>query len=173
MESFVGSHITNPGAIIDMDLAPNPIVNDKSNTPSDHPTPSTLNSSSNTFYSRADHHPPPQQSQHPSSTTTATNHSIQAPVDPLSIPSTGGSGPHRNQFNNSPPVAGQFSVNTEVPPFYNPGTPTSFPMPSPSTWHFSTSQVPATSPGNMTPGFLNDSHLAQLLSSNNWDSWRN
>lgn len=172
MGSFVGPHITNLGAIIDMDLAPNPIVNDKSNTPSDYPTPSTLNSSSNTSYIRADHHPPPQQSQHPSSTTTtATNHSTQAPVDPLSIPSTGSSGSHPNKFNNSPSVAGQLSANTEVPPFYSTGTPTSFPMPSLSTWESSTSQVPATNPGNMTPGF--DNPLAQLLGSNNWDSWRN
>src|SRR5699024_5850385 len=90
-----GTETSTPGPIIDMDGAPNfNLGNANNNPPSDYPSPSTTDSSSNISYQRASH-PSPQKSQQQASTT-------QVPLNPLDISSaaaTSGGNTIPNQFN--------------------------------------------------------------------------
>lgn len=191
MQQFVRTHGTiTPGveaaapSVFDAEATSEHFSNDSNNnhrTPSDHPTPSTLDSSSSASYPR----PGPPISQQPSSTiptaantttTTTTTAQAQAPINPLGL---GISSPATITGNNSGPssIAGQlYQNNPGTAPFYPGGGPeASFTMPSPPTWDFTTTQANMSSPGNMTPGTtgpFNESQLEQLLSGANWDAWR-
>lgn len=172
MQDFIGT----PGPIIDMDGAPNfNLGNTNNKPPSDHPTPSTIDSSSNTSYQRTGH-PSPQKSQQQPSTT-------QAPLNPLGISSTAaaatdGGNTDPNQFNDPSSLARQLSSNHPVAPFYSTGADTtSFSISSPSTWDFTNppAQVPVSNPGGMAPGTtgpFSEAQLAQILSATSWDAWR-
>ena len=172
-----GTETSTPGPIIDMGGAPN--FNLNNNPQSDHPSPSTIDSSSNTSYQRTGH-PSPQKSQQQASTT-------QVPLNPLDISSTvatGGSGGNTepNQFNDPSSLARQLSSNHPEAPFYSTGADTtSFSISSPPAWDFTNPQAQAqaqssvSNPGGMTPGTtvpFSEAQLAQILSATSWDAWR-
>lgn len=167
-------------SVVDAEATPELFTSDNNNnnhnrTPSDHPTPSTLNSSSNASYPRTD---PPISQQPPSTAPTAaaaattTTTQAQTPISPLGISSSATA-----TGSNSGPssIAGQLYENNPGTPFYTGGFETSFTMPSPPTWDFATTQANVSSPGNMalgTAGPFNEAQLEQLLSGTNWDAWR-
>lgn len=172
-----GTETSTPGPIIDMGGAPNfNLGNTNNNLSSDHPSPSTIDSSSNTSYQRTSH-PSLQKSQQQPSTT-------QVPLNPLDISSatSGGSGGNTdpNQFNDPSSLARQLSSNHQETPFYSTGADTtSFSISSPSAWDFSNpqaqSQPSVSNPGGMTPGTtapFSEAQLAQILSATSWDAWR-
>ena len=185
MQDFIGPPLNlNPGIetsttgpIIDMDGAPNFNLNNK--PPSDHPSPSTIDSSSNTSYQRTGH-PSPQKPLQQESTT-------QASLNPLDISSaaataTGGGNTDPNQFNDPSSLARQLSSNHTETPFYSTGADTtSFSISSPSAWDFTNPEAQAqaqssvSNPGGMTPGTMapfSEAQLAQILSATSWDAWR-
>lgn len=186
MQDFIGPPLNlNPGTetstsgpIIDMDGAPNfSLGNTNNNLPSDHPSPSTIDSSSNTSYQRTSH-PSPQKSQQQPSTT-------QVPLNPMDISSaaataTGGGNTDPNQFNDPSSLARQLSSHHPETPFYSTGADaTSFSISSPSAWDFTNPPAQAQSsvpnPGGMTPGTtapFSEAQLAQFLSATSWDAWR-
>lgn len=138
-----------------MDTAPNPIV-DEINTPSNHQSPSTLNS-----LSRTEDAPP----QKPSPNT----HHPTQPTNPLDIPSSAGGGTDSNQFSDPSSLARH--LNQDTAPFYSTGPGTSFSIPSPSAWDFSNSQAGVPSPGNITSGPTDsyaEAQFAQFILDTTW-----
>lgn len=165
MQAFAGpSHTSNPGlesgAIIDMDAAPNVILNDDNRTPSNHQSPSTLNSLSNTSYSRTEK-PSPQRSQQPSPSNT-TQLPTQAPMNPLHIPPTGGV-TDPSQFGDPSSLARQLNPDT-ASSFFSTEPGTSFSIPSPSAWNFSNSQAAASGTGD----FSSEAQMAQFILDTTW-----
>lgn len=171
-----GTEISTPEPIMDMDGAPNFNLGNANNyPPSDHTSPSTIDSSSNTSYQRTDH-PSPQKSQQQASTTQASFN----PLDTSSAATTSNTDP--NQFNDLSSFATQLSSNHPETPFYSTGADTtSFSISSPSAWDLTNPQTQAqaqpsvSNPGGMAPGTtgpFSETQLAQILSATSWDAWR-
>lgn len=160
--------------------------NNSSRTPSDQPSPAALNCLSGTSY------PGPQQPFPTAATTTTTQTQPQARTQtqtqtssnqldiPPSASTTGtdpcnGADPCQTSGQSSVSANGQFYRNNPETPFLTTGPESSFTMPSPPNWDFSTSQPFVPSPGNVASGIsgpFNEAQLEQLVSSNNWGAWR-
>lgn len=172
-----------PGAVIDMDMDfPTDFGNlsDRNNPPSDHPTPSTLNSSSNTSYSVNGADNPS-----PGSNNKATNSGYPSQASAASFDKV-----NRNimpQGNTNPQVtdlgsmAGRFYPNSSDSPSVGTGASGIFSMPS--AWDLPT---PNPETGNGSFDGLNmetfsESQWAQMLNSQiqsehgtntGWENWR-
>jgi len=141
-----------------MDAAPNFMLNDDSNTPSNHQSPSTLNSISRT-------EDPPPQKLSPSN----TDHTTQIPINALNVPSCIGGGTDPSQFSDPSSLARH--LNQDTTSFYPTGPGMSFSMPSPSAWDFPNSQANVSSPENVTSGPTDsyaEAQLAQFILDTTW-----
>ncbi|KAJ5478078.1 hypothetical protein N7530_003587 [Penicillium desertorum] len=172
-----------PGAIIDMDMDFPPDfgnLSDRNNPPSDHPTPSTLNSSSNTSYSinGADDPSPGNKNQktssvYPSQASGPSFDKINSNIMPQ-----GNTNPQATDLGS---MAGQFYPSSSDSPSVAAGASGIFSMPS--AW-----DLPAPNPetGNEDFGSLNmetfsESQWAQMLNTQipgengtnaGWENWR-
>lgn len=156
---------------MDMDFSSDFNISEKVGPPSDHPTPSTLNSS-NTSYSlsRGDQPSPPKSQQQ--------SFFISAPQGPISslddvneldmLPET--TGP--NQFGDVSPLASQLfaSISEDQGGSTAPESLSHFP----STWNLAGFQSTNTGNTGASPsgmGAFDETQWAQLLSGANWDNW--
>lgn len=152
--------------------------NNSSRTPSDQPSPAALNRLPGTSY-------PGSQQPFPTSVATTTiqtqlqtqtsGNQLNKPPSASTTDPSNGSGACQISGQPSVSVNGQLYRSNPETPFFTTGPDTSFAMPSPPNWDFSTSQPFAPSPGNMTPGTagpFNEAQLEQLVSANNWGAWR-
>lgn len=172
-----------PGAIIDLDMDFPPDfgnLSDRNNPPSDHPTPSTLNSSSNTSYSinGADDPPPGNKSQ---KTNPVYPSQGSAPpfdkVNPNIMPQ-GNTNPQATDMGS---MAGRFYPNSSDSPSVGTGASGIFSMPS--AWDLPTPNPEAGNEdfGNLNMENFSESQWAQMLNTqiqgenaanNGWDNWR-
>lgn len=142
-----------PGTIIDVDMDFSPDFLGERNPPSDHPTPSTLNSSSNTSYSiSGTDNPSPGKKQHNSGTTHSGQSSGAIHISPTSTES-----PQIPDMNTRPGQASAF----DIPPAWD--------LPTPNA---DMSNVDF----NVNMNSLSEAQWAQILNNNagaaGWDSWR-
>lgn len=142
-----------PGAIIDVDMDFSPDFLGERNPPSDHPTPSTLNSSSNTSYSiSGTDNPSPVKKQQNSGTAHSGQSSGAIHISPTSTES-----PQIPDMNTRPGQTHAF----EMPPAWDLPTPN----PDMSNVDF-----------NLNVNSLSEAQWAQILNNNanatGWDSWR-
>lgn len=172
-----------PGAIIDMDMDFPPDfgnLSDRNNPPSDHPTPSTLNSSSNTSYSinGADDPPPPNKHQKTNSVYPSQG---SAPsfdnVNPNIMPQ----GNTNSQVTDLGSMSGRFYPNSSDSPSVSAEASGIFSMPS--AWDLPTSNPEAVNEdfGNLNMETFSESQWAQMLSTQiqgesgtnaGWQNWR-
>lgn len=169
------------GMIVDMDvdLSPDFGSSDKNNPPSDHPTPSTMNSSSNTSYSMTgteSNSPGKKQqklnsnyaSQGPTTTSSDTSNSVH--ISPTGTESSS------QVPNNLNPLAGQMYPGTTEGPMGSSGVASAFSMPS--GWNIP--QNPdADGDNNLDFGtVLTEAQWANILNgtgpdhSTGWENWR-
>jgi hypothetical protein len=172
-----------PGAIIDMDMDFPPDfgnLSDRNNPPSDHPTPSTLNSSSNTSYSinGADDPPPGNKNQKTSSVYQSQASGPSFDKVNSNVMAQGDTNPQATDLGS---MAGQFYPSSSDSPSAAAGASGIFSMPS--AW-----DLPAPNPetGNEDFGSLNmetfsESQWAQMLNTQivgengtnaGWENWR-
>lgn len=158
-----GEKASQGGSVdVDMDFSPEFGLAER-NPPSDHPTPSTLNSSSNASYSMtgADN-PSPGKKQKPTQLATSSFEKIHT----IHVsPSTTGSPPMPDMFYPNPPV----SLGAT-------GAPPAFSMAS--SWNMPTS-APAMGNvdfGNVNVDSLSEAQWAQILNNSGngagWENWR-
>ncbi|KAI9932930.1 hypothetical protein MW887_009182 [Aspergillus wentii] len=157
-----GTEIAGSGVSADMDYSPD--LSDRNNAPSDHPTPSTINSCSNTSSSKTDQTSPAtiQQQSSLNNSNQGSMHSLDG-ANILNISPGGGN-----------LGAGQCLPGYSETPFNATGPGDSFSMSS--TWEYSATQSSDHANLVMTPGgmdSLNEAQWAQLLNGTNWDAWRN
>ncbi|CAI7672461.1 unnamed protein product [Penicillium discolor] len=172
-----------PGAIIDMDMDfPTDFGNlsDRNNPPSDHPTPSTLNSSSNTSYSinGADNPSPGSNNQTTNSGYPSQASAVSFDKANRNIMPQGNTNP---QITDLGSMAGRFYPNSSESPSVGTGASGIFSMPS--AWDLPT---PNPETGNGGFGSLNmetfsESQWAQMLNTQiqgehgtnpDWENWR-
>ncbi|KAJ5972194.1 uncharacterized protein N7479_002112 [Penicillium vulpinum] len=171
------------GAIIDMDMdfpADCGNLSDRNNPPSDHPTPSTLNSSSNTSYSMngADDPPPgnkhqktnsvyPSQGSAPSFDKVNSNLMPQGNTNPQSIDLGSLAGRFYQSSSNSPSIPAEASGIFSVPSAWD------LPTPNPDARNEDLS--------NLNMETFSESQWAQMLNiqiqgengtNTGWDNWR-
>ncbi|CAL5874636.1 uncharacterized protein PFLUO_LOCUS8933 [Penicillium psychrofluorescens] len=169
------------GMILDMDvdLSPDFGSSDKNNPPSDHPTPSTLNSSSNTSYSMngAENNSPGKKqqklnstygSQGPTTTSSDTSNSVH--ISPT------GTEPSSQAPNNLNPLAGQMYPGTTESSMGSSGMAHAFSMPS--GWDIPPNPD-ADGDNNLDFGtVLTEAQWANILNgtgpdhSTGWENWR-
>jgi hypothetical protein len=177
------SQAAQTGAVVDMEMDFSPDfgnLSDRNNPPSDHPTPSTLNSSSNTSYSitGADDPSPPNKQQ---KTTSMYSNQVSAPsfdkVNPSNLPL----GVTNPQVADLTSMAGGFYQNISDSPSVPTEASNMFPMPS--AWDFSTPNPETRNEdfGNLNMESFSESQWAQMLSSQmlsengtnaGWENWR-
>ncbi|KAJ5086633.1 hypothetical protein NUU61_007940 [Penicillium alfredii] len=164
-----------PGTIlnVDMDFSPDFGLSDRNNPPSDHPTPSTLNSSSNTSYSMSGaDNPSPGQKQ--KSSLKHPGQGLHTAFDKANLvhPSSPG---ESSQAPNMSSLSGQLYPNSSSSPL---GTTEANSIPTPSTWELPTSNPEMTSMGfsNLNVDSLNEAQWTQILNANGtgngWGNWR-
>lgn len=174
MASKFGS--TNQGAVVDMDMDFSPDFGlGERNPPSDHPTPSTLNSSSNTSYSisGADNPSPGRKQQNSSSAQFA-----QGPNTSFSKANSSRIAPSKPESRGFDPgsAAKQTYTTSTNSPLGTAGAPNTFPTPAgwdPSTPSTGLSNVEF---NNLAVDSLTEAQWAQILNSNanasGWENWR-
>lgn len=153
----------------DMDFSPDLGLGER-NPPSDHPTPSTLNSSSNTSYSISGvDNPSPGKKQKPPQGTTSSFERVQ----PVHISPTKTEAPPMPDLGN---LSGQTYPNSTTSSLGATGAPPAFSMPS--AW-----DMPAANPAmsnvdfdNVNVDSMSEAQWAQILSDTGgvagWTSWR-
>lgn len=173
MQCFTSSPNNEAGGQhgIGMDFSSDFNVSEKVGPPSDHPTPSTLNSS-NTSYSLSRNDQPsppkPQQQSFLSNTTQGPVSSLDSVNQMDMFPETTGA----DQPGDISSLASQlFASNSEV---QIGSTAPESPFPLPSTWDLGDMQAP--NPGNTGAssggmGAFDETQWAQLLSEANWGNW--
>lgn len=155
---------------IDMDFSSDPFGLGEKNPPSDHPTPSTLNSSSNTSYSISglDNHSPGQNSQKMPAYAGLSFDKVQ----PVHIsPASSGS----PQIPDMGSIGGQ-SLPTSTTSPQTSGSSNAFTMPS--VWDMNTPNTDISNIdfGSVNVDSLSDAQWAQILNNSGnapgWDNWR-
>ncbi|KAJ5183630.1 hypothetical protein N7492_001246 [Penicillium capsulatum] len=167
MSSRVAS--TNPGAVVDMDMdfSPEFGVGEK-NPPSDHPTPSTLNSSSNTSYSISgvDNPSPGRKQPKPGSTqfSQGSTMSFERPSKPESSSGTSfGSATKQTYMGSTDSPLGTTAAPNAFPPS------SGWEAPTP------TSALGNMEFNNLAVDSLTEAQWAQILNNNanaGWENWR-
>lgn len=151
---------------VDMDFSQDIGIGER-NPPSDHPTPSTLNSSSNTSYSiTGTDNTSPEKKQHPVQISTLSFEK----VPPI----------HISPSKDSPPMSdmgalnGQVFSNTTSSPYGATTAPTAFSMTSP--WDMSSNTATNNvNLGDANMASMSEAQWAQFLNGTNgsgWESWR-
>lgn len=155
------THSSSPGGAREMDLSAEPRTGERSNnSPSDNPTPSTLNSSSNT-------NTPPSISrcnQASASSSSGAGHNSRSPTR---LPSED----YNNTFNfmKVPCVNGLAKSRLTKTPSSTTASETDLPVLS--AWDSLSTPIPDL--GNIdTPDAATEAQWAQILSGSDWESWR-
>ncbi|KXG50787.1 Transcription factor [Penicillium griseofulvum] len=172
-----------PGAIIDMDMDFPPDfgnLSDKNNPPSDHPTPSTMNSSSNTSYSISGADDPSPGNKHQKTNSVYPSQGSAPSFDKVNpnIMSQGNPNPQATDLGS---MAGQFYPNSSGSPSLPTGASGIFSIPS--AW-----DLPNPDPetgnedfGNLNMDTFSEAQWAQMLNSQiqsengtnaGWQNWR-
>jgi hypothetical protein len=167
-----------PGTIVDTDMDFSPDfgnLSDRNNPPSDHPTPSTLNSSSNTSYSLTGADDPSPVTKHQKSSSNYPSQGSFDKINSVQMPD----GSSNSQATGMNSMGGRFYPSNSGSPSMPTEASNTFSMPS--TWDFS-NQTPAM--GNADLDALNveafsESQWAQILDSQilgetptGWENWR-
>lgn len=149
----------------DMDVSPDMSASDRNHPPSDQPTPSTQNSSSNTSFtpSGTDYPSPQKHQQRHSSTTNSSNSMNQIPMSS-----------NNHSYLEDVSSSAHYFTSDSANPDGAVGAENPFSMPA--AWDYPTGQTPSDNIeaviGGMSGMTPTESQWAQMLEGSSWENWR-